>query len=91
MDIQPQKEICEDFQLQKGKHVHESLVPRFWFGWLRLCPEPIRRRSDHLFRQTETGKVSVLGMSEPGRYPSGYTFQAIPDGSDRVEKSASGL
>jgi len=34
MDIQPQKEFCEDFQLPKGEHVHESFVPRFWFGWL---------------------------------------------------------
>ena len=35
MDIQPQKEIVEDFRLLEGKHVHESFVPRFW-SWLAM-------------------------------------------------------
>jgi len=37
MDIQPQKEIVEDFRLMEGKHVHEFFVPWIWSCRLRLC------------------------------------------------------
>ena len=91
MDIPPKRKFVEDFQLQKGKHVHESFVPRFWFGWLRLCSQPIPGRSDHLLRQTQTGEVSVPGLSESGCHLPGNTFQTIQDGSDRIETGVHGL
>ena len=37
MDIQPQKEIVEDFRLMEGKHIHEFFVPWIWSCRLRLC------------------------------------------------------
>ncbi len=37
------------------------------------------------------GKIPVFGLSMSGRHPSGHTFQAVPDGSDRIEKSVPGL